>query len=168
MSGTAVFQSTTLATPGPGIVVATDSVSGTLWQYVKVDIGAAGASSPVTSSNPLPVQGTVRTLAATGGLGESSFGTLFTAGVTNGTLIPAPASGTYTRVYDIIVNGSAAGTAFLEFGDGTVFAPVVLAANGGFVFNSARGVRTRGTSYDILFNAASGTWGVTVNYVLEN
>lgn len=114
------------------------------------------------------ILGTVRTLAATGGLGESSFGTLFTGGVTNGTLVPAPPAGTYVRVYDIIVSGSAAGTAFIEFGDGTVFAPGVFAANGGFVFNSARGVRTRGTSYDILFNAAAGTWGVSVNYILEN
>lgn len=272
MAGTAVFQSTTLATPGAGIVVHTDNIGGTVAQMVKIDIGPAGTSvlasyaagtglpvagvgtfqalgtfQPLAGSvhvaNTLPgtvqvlgsvqtvgtsqvlgttqplagsvhiastppgttqvigtvqphgttqvlgsvqtvgtsqvlgsvqtvgtsqVLGTVRTLAATGGLGESMFGTLFTAGVTNGTLVPAPAAGTFVRVYDIIVSGSAAGTAFLEFGDGTAFGPGIFAANGGFVFNSSRGVRTRGTSYDILFNAASGSWGVSVNYVLEN
>mgnify|MGYP001566849584 CR=1 FL=1 len=114
------------------------------------------------------VLGTVRTVIGGAGLGESFFGTMFTGGVANGTLVPAPAAGTYVRVYDIIVSGSAAGTAFLEFGDGTAFGPAILAANGGFVFNSTRGVRTRGTALDILFNAASGSWGVSVNYILEN
>lgn len=177
MAGTAVFQSTTLATPGAGIVVHTDNINGTVAQIIKVDVGPAGTTVPVSyaSGTGLPVQGvgtfqmlgTVRTVvgAATG---ENFFGTLFTGGVTNGTLVPAPAAGTYVRVFDMMVSGSAAGTAFVEFGDGTAFVPGVFAANGGFVFNSARGVRTHGTAQDILFNAAAGTWGVSVNYSLEN
>lgn len=280
MSGTVVFQVGSLATPGPGIVVGQDDVGGTAWQYVKLDVGPAGTSRPVSyaSGTGMPVSGlgtfqalgsvqgvgtfqvlgtvqthgtsqvlgsvqgvgtfqvlgsvqpvgtaqvlgtiqshgtnqalgtyqplagsvhlasgTVQVLGSVQGVGtfqvlgsvqtvgtsqvlgtvrtvvsaltgENFFGTLFTGGVTNGTLIPAPAQGTYVRVFDMMVSGSAAGTAFVEFGDGTAFVPGVFAANGGFVFNSARGVRTHGTSHDILFNAASGTWGVSVNYSLE-
>lgn len=176
MSGTVVFQVGSLATPGPGIVVGQDNINGTAWQYVKIDVGPAGTSVPasyaggtgvpVSGVGTFQAQGTVRTL-PTSLVGENFLGTLFTAGVTNGTLVPAPSQGTYVRVYDILVSGSAAGTAFLEFGDGTAFGPVILAANGGFVFNSGRGVRTHGTSHDILFNAASGSWGVSVNYSLE-
>lgn len=59
MSGTVVFQSNTPATPGPGIVVAQDDVSGTAWQYVKLDVGPAGTSRPVSyaSGTGVPVQG---------------------------------------------------------------------------------------------------------------
>src|SRR5262245_33995423 len=185
-AGTVVYQTAVTATPPNNLPVMADAVrdavhgDGTA-QYIKIMDGATGgtAKAGVTDTFGMSVDitrvqgtvqalGTVRTLPPTGGLGESFFGTLFTAGQTNGTLVAAPASGTYIRVYDIIVSGSAAGTAFLEFGDGTTFGPIIAAANQGFVFNSARGVRTRGTALDILFNAASGTWGVTVNYVLEN
>ncbi len=163
MGGTVVFQSGALASPGPGIVVGQDNVNGTAYQYVKVDVGALGASLPIayTSGTGLPVRQTYAQPY------ERFFGTMFTAGQTNGTLVPAPAAGTFTRLFDVVVSGSAAGTAFLELGDGTPFGAGVFAANGGFVFNSSRGVRTNGTAQDILFNAASGTWGVTVSYLLE-
>lgn len=99
---------------------------------------------------------------------ENFFGTMFTGNAaTNGTLVPAPGAGTFVRVYDIIVSGSAAGTAFLEFGDGTSFGPVILAANGGLSFNSYKGVRTKAANLDILFNYAAGSWGVSINYTLE-
>lgn len=100
--------------------------------------------------------------------GEGFFGTRFTAAVTNGTLVPAPASGTYIRVWDVMVSGSAAGTAFLELGDGTIFQPVYLAANGGYVMSSAKGIRTNGTAQDILFNSGAGSWSVSISYTLEN
>ena len=172
MAGTVVFQVGSLATPGPGIVIGQDNVNGTAWQYVKLDVGAAGASSPVTPANPLPVIGTVQALGTvrvipSSLVGENFFGTLFTAGQANGTLIAAPAQGTFIRILDMMVSGSAAGTAAIVIGSGTIFAPGVFAANGGFVFNSSRGVRTHGTSQDILFNSVSGTWGVSVNYSLE-
>lgn len=117
--------------------------------------------------------GTVRQLLGTvltkpNAAGEGFFGTRFTgAGATNGTLVPAPSAGTYVRVWDVVVSGSAAGTAFLELGDGTIFGPVFTAANGGWSFNSAKGVRTNGTAQDVLFNYSAGTWGVSVNYTLE-
>ena len=50
-------------TPGSGVVVAADIVgsasapaTGQAIQYVKLDFGTAGNSSPVTTTNPLPVQ----------------------------------------------------------------------------------------------------------------
>lgn len=41
--------------PGTAKVVATDEVSTRHFQRVKLDIGGDGATSPVTSDNPLPV-----------------------------------------------------------------------------------------------------------------
>lgn len=41
--------------PGTSKVVATDEVSARHYQRVKLDIGGDGATSPVTSTNPMPV-----------------------------------------------------------------------------------------------------------------
>lgn len=43
-------------TPGTGATIATDDVGGVQYQRVKMDIGGDGVSSPVTSSNPLPIE----------------------------------------------------------------------------------------------------------------
>jgi hypothetical protein len=111
--------------------------------------------------------GTVRALAPVY-VGESFFGTTFTGNAAaNGTLIPAPAQGTYLRIYDVLVSGSAAGTALIELGDGTQFGHVFFADKGGWSFNSAKGVRSRGTSLDMLCTYSAGSWGVMVNYALE-
>ena len=58
MAGTVVFQVGSLATPGPGIVVGQDDVGGTAWQYVKLDVGPAGVSRPISYSGGtgVPVQ----------------------------------------------------------------------------------------------------------------
>lgn len=129
-------------------------------------VGTTQVLGTVQTQGTSQALGTVRTLAPVY-VGESFFGTIFTAAVTNGTLVPAPSAGTYIRVYDLIASGSAAGTAFFEMGDGTVFAPIFTADKGGLSFNSTKGVRTRGTALDILFNCSAGTWGVSVNYALE-
>ncbi|HEY6568552.1 MAG TPA: hypothetical protein VI341_13635 [Actinomycetota bacterium] len=42
--------------PGDGSVVATDDVGGAQHQYVKVEFGADGTATPVSSADPLPVQ----------------------------------------------------------------------------------------------------------------
>jgi hypothetical protein len=183
-TGTVVFQSATLASPPATLAIMADAVndsdhgSGTT-QYVKImDATTAGtAKASVTTANGLAVdvtrvQGTVQALGTVRALlpayvGEGFFGTTFTGAVTNGTLVAAPGAGTSVRVYDMLVNGSAAGTAFFEFGDGTTFGHVFLAANGGWAFNSSKGVKTRAANLDILFNASSGTWGVAVSYALE-
>jgi hypothetical protein len=54
MADNITFQ-TTVATPPSGAVVATDDVSGVQYQRVKLDIGGDGATSPVTTSNPMPI-----------------------------------------------------------------------------------------------------------------
>lgn len=43
-------------TAGVGTNIATDDVAGVHFQRVKLDIGGDGASSPITTSNPLPVE----------------------------------------------------------------------------------------------------------------
>ncbi len=77
------FQSSTLATPPSGVVVATDEIVnggvGTQYQRVKLDIGADGATSPITLLNPMPigtlpggtvvVSGTVQALGSIQGVG---------------------------------------------------------------------------------------------------
>lgn len=106
-------------------------------------------------------------LTRTNSAGEGFFGTRFTGAVTNGTLVPAPSAGTFVRVWGLIASGSAAGSAFFELGDGTIFGAIFTAANGGMVYNSAKGIRTNGTAQDVFFNCAAGTWGVSVEYTLE-
>lgn len=44
-------------TPGSPEQVATDIVGGAHYQLVKIDVGGAGASSPLNASNPLPISG---------------------------------------------------------------------------------------------------------------
>ena len=58
MAGTVVFQTNDLATPGPGIVVGQDDVNGTAWQYVKIDVGPAGTTRPISyaGGTGVPVQ----------------------------------------------------------------------------------------------------------------
>ena len=60
MADNITFQ-TTVATPPSGQVVATDDVAGVHFQKVKIDVGGDGASTILSTSNPLPVaqQGTV-------------------------------------------------------------------------------------------------------------
>lgn len=53
------FQRDDLSAPPPFTKVATDLVDGEHLQRVKLDIGADGASSPVTAANPLPIFGNV-------------------------------------------------------------------------------------------------------------
>ncbi len=160
-AGTSVIASYAAGTGLPVQGVGTFQALGTFQAH-----GTSQILGTVQTAGTSQVIGTVRTLTPTY-IGESFFGSTFTAGVTNGTLVPAPGVGTFVRVFDLLVNGSASGTAFFEMGDGTVFGHVFLAANGGWSFNSSKGVRTKAANLDILFNAAAGTWGVAVNYTLE-
>lgn len=56
-SSPVIFQSNTPSTPPAATQVAADDVSGVKYQVVKLDVGAPGASTPV--SGTLPVSGTV-------------------------------------------------------------------------------------------------------------
>lgn len=42
-------------TPGSGVTVAADDISGVLWQRIKVGWGADGVAGDVSAANPLPV-----------------------------------------------------------------------------------------------------------------
>lgn len=113
--------------------------------------------------------GTIRVLPPSGtALGETYFSTIYTAAANDATLIAAPGVGTFIRIYDILLSGSAAGTArILDSAAGTHIGHIHAAANGGWGFNSSRGVRTRTGNRAILFNCTVGTWGVLINYALE-
>lgn len=60
-------------TPGAGATIATDDVAGVQYQRVKLDIGADGASAPVTAANPLPVALDAPSLAALESIGVNNF-----------------------------------------------------------------------------------------------
>ena len=46
-------------TSGVGTSIAADDISGVMWQRVKVGIGADGTAGDVSSTNPMPVSGSV-------------------------------------------------------------------------------------------------------------
>ena len=46
-------------TPGVGATIAADDISGVLYQRVKIGVGADGSATDVSSSNPMPVSGSV-------------------------------------------------------------------------------------------------------------
>lgn len=123
------------------------------------------AALPGTSQ----VSGTVRALAPSGtALGETFFGTIYTAAANDATLIGAPGAGTFIRIYDILVSGSAAGTVrLLDNAEGTAYGHLHLAANGGWSFSSSRGVRSRAANRAVLLDCTAGTWGIMINYALE-
>jgi hypothetical protein len=113
--------------------------------------------------------GTVRTLPPFGTvLGETYFSTIYTAAASDVSVIGAPGAGTFIRIYDILVSGSAAGTfRILDSAEGTAIGHVHVATNGGWSFNSSRGVRTRAGNRAILIDCTAGTWGLMINYALE-
>lgn len=96
--------------------VAGDSVGGTLYQTVKIDVGANGASSPfVGQLNPAPSSPI------------TNFGTLGTAAsATYGTLVAAPGIGTSLYINDLsIVSYSGTTDYMVAFGTGVTGAGVL-------------------------------------------
>lgn len=139
-------------------------------QSVAGTVQVLGSVQAVGTVNLGTVQGTVQVRPA-GVVGESFIGTIFTgAAFSTAAVLVNPASGTFVRLFDVLISGSAAGTVRLEFGSasGTLIAPLFLAANGGWSMNSTRGVRSPGTSKGLYVTASAGTWGVMINYALEN
>lgn len=83
MADNTTLQSSTLATPPAGLVVATDQIGGIDYQRVKVTWGVDGTATDASATNPLPV-----TLANTGANS--------TALKVDGSAVTQPISGTVT------------------------------------------------------------------------
>lgn len=88
-----------------GAIVASDEVGGAQHQYVKVEYGADGAATPVTSSAPLPTSVISGTTAITGGVDVNTPGT-----ITSGSIaVTAGTIGTVGAVAQIHNAGTIAG-----------------------------------------------------------
>jgi hypothetical protein len=70
MADNVTFQAVTTATPPNATTVAADDVGGVKFQQVKLDIGGDGVSSPLTTTNPMPVAGSVQTVGTSQVLGS--------------------------------------------------------------------------------------------------
>ncbi len=136
--------------------VATDAISGTTYQIVKVDVGAIGASNPyqgyLALGTPLQVLGTTGvaawgTLAAAAGAGTKQYVSRISIVVAAGTVDVA--------VTNIGVGGSA-GAGVLERGQ---FVP------GGGITNNYNPVIASGTNGTLAYwLGGAGTVSITVNY----
>lgn len=139
MSGTVVFQSQTPATPGAGIVVGQDDVSGTAFQYVKLDVGPSGTSRPVSyaSGTGVPVSGlgTFQTLGSVQTVGTSQvLGSVQTVGTSQAlgsvqTVGTSQVLGTHQAAGTTLtkeIRSTAPSTSFVA---GTIGNVILLAAN---------------------------------------
>jgi hypothetical protein len=70
MADNVTFQAVTTATPPNATTVAADDVGGVKFQQVKLDIGGDGVSSPLTTTNPMPIVGSVQTVGTSQVLGS--------------------------------------------------------------------------------------------------
>jgi hypothetical protein len=66
MADNVVYQNRTPATPAPDVTVAADDVSSVMYQRVKLDLGADGASDPVVLSMPASSESIDATVSRTG------------------------------------------------------------------------------------------------------
>jgi hypothetical protein len=93
------------------------------------------------------------------------FGSYFTANG-NGTLLGTVGAGSFVRIYDIVVSGSAAGTVRILSDATQVWGPLFLAANGGWNMNSAVGAKMAVNTALVVVNGM-GSLSVTINYGVE-
>lgn len=103
------------------------------------------------------------------GSAESSYvAAEYTSNQTDTSLIAAPGAGLQIVIYDILVSTGAAGTVLLEDGTTTrLFGRLSLAANGGWQFNSSKGLRlTANQALTITTTTGAGPLAVTVNYAV--
>jgi len=115
--------------PLQSFAVHSDTVAGAACQYVKLDIGAVGASSPVTASNPIP---TTQGSNSTRWFSQVEFN----APQSNSVLKAAPGAGLALSITKIIVSiGATAGTVKFVYdtaGTPTVVIPTMyFSTNGG-------------------------------------
>lgn len=137
-----------------------------------VDVGTIAGTVSIGTVGRLvgTITGGTMTVQA-GGFG-TYFGSVFTAAVSFGTLIPPPATGTKWRLFDVTLSASASGTVlFTEAATGaagtTVWGPMFFAGSGGWQFNSSRGLLARVAAQGLYFSNSAGSMSVTVNYGLE-
>lgn len=103
------------------------------------------------------------------GSGEFNYlATEYTSSQTDASLISAPGAGLSIVIYDIVVSTGTAGTVLLEEGTTTrLFGRLSLAANGGWSFNSGKGVKLgANTALTITSTTGAGPLAVTVNYAI--
>lgn len=111
-------------TPGSGATIASDDVSGVQYQRVKLDVGGDGASVPVTSAAPLPVETTTTKTVKWAAISAASSG--------NNTLVAAVAGKKITVLGYVIVADGAVAAKFTDGAGGTdLTGAMSLAANGG-------------------------------------
>jgi hypothetical protein len=94
------------------------------------------------------------------------FGTMFGGAGANGT-VRAGLAGSFMRVHDIVVSGSAAGTFRLLQDTTTIVGPLFLAANGGWNSNSAPGIKLTAAGASLVSAFSAGSWSVFINYSFE-
>lgn len=92
MADNTTLQSTTLATPPEGLIVAGDDIGGALYQRVKPAWGADGVATDVSTSAPLPVTGYLSS--STGVIGAVMPSTQWTVTTTPSSQITASVSPT--------------------------------------------------------------------------
>lgn len=157
-----------------------------------IQVQGTAAHSDVAAGNPLQLGGVAETTrpVAVGdghavrawfdelgrqivqiGSGEENYvAAEYTANQTDAELIAAPGAGLFIRIFDILVSTGTAGTVLFEEGTSTrLFGRISLAANGGWSFNSAKGVRlaTANTALTITTTTGAGPLAVTINYTIE-
>lgn len=103
-----LFQATTLATPPVGTAVAVDPIAGEQHQLIKVEFGAAGVATPVSSANPLPVDTELTTADLDTGAGTDTRAVVGLVFAASGGATPVSAS---AGLPVNVVGGSAANAA---------------------------------------------------------
>lgn len=96
----------------------------------------------------------------------------YTSSQTDTSLISAPGANLYIRIFDIVVSTGTAGTVLLEedqASDARLFGRISLAANGGWSFNSAKGIKFAFSNSALLITTTTGAGplSITVNYCIE-
>lgn len=119
-------------TPGSGATIAADDISGVLYQRVKIGVGADGSATDVSSSNPMPVSGSV-------GVSDPSATTAYGPVTTANTVLFSAVDTANIQSIQLQIGGaiSAGGIYLQASNDGTTYQPVQ-----GTTFNNIQTVDT--------------------------
>lgn len=104
------------------------------------------------------------------GSGEDNWAAAeYTTNQTDTQLIAAPGAGLAIRLYELVVSTGTAGTVLFEQGTATrLIGRVSLAANGGFVWSSARGLLLgANTALTVTTTTGAGPLAITISYTVE-